>query len=71
MNGGRVRVLYLGGLGRSGSTVIERLTGQLPGVCAVGELVHLWDRGVTDGERCRSQKRTTRYDQSRLPVSTY
>ena len=52
MPAGRVRVLYIGGLGRSGSTVIERLTGQLPGVCAVGELVHLWERGVTDGERC-------------------
>ena len=52
MPGGRVRVLYIGGLGRSGSTVIERLIGQLPGVCAVGELVHLWDRGVTEDERC-------------------
>jgi Sulfotransferase family len=49
---GRVRVLYIGGLGRSGSTLIERLTGQLPGVRAVGELVHLWDRGITDDERC-------------------
>jgi len=52
MPGGRIRVLYVGGLGRSGSTLIERLIGQLPGVCAVGELVHLWERGVTDGERC-------------------
>ena len=52
MPGGRVRVLYVGGLGRSGSTLIERLIGQLPGVCAVGELVHLWDRGITDDERC-------------------
>jgi hypothetical protein len=52
MPAGRVRVLYIGGLGRSGSTLIERLVGQLPGVCAVGELVHLWDRGITEGERC-------------------
>ena len=52
MPGGRVRVLYVGGLGRSGSTLIERLIGQLPGVCAVGELVHLWDRGITEDERC-------------------
>ena len=47
-----VRVLYVGGLGRSGSTLVERLAGQLPGACAVGELVHLWDRGITEGERC-------------------
>ena len=49
---GPVRVLYVGGLGRSGSTLIERLIGQFPGVCPVGELVHLWERGVTEGERC-------------------
>jgi hypothetical protein len=47
-----VTVLYIGGLGRSGSTLVERLTGQLPGACAVGELVHLWQRGITEGERC-------------------
>ena len=35
-------MLYIGGLGRSGSTLVERLAGQLPGACAVGELVHLW-----------------------------
>jgi Sulfotransferase family len=52
MPGGRVRVLYLGGMGRSGSTLIEKLIGQMPGVCAVGELVHLWERGITEGERC-------------------
>lgn len=45
-------MLYLGGIGRSGSTLIERVIGQLPGVCAVGELVHLWERGITEGERC-------------------
>lgn len=52
MQGGRVRVLYVGGLGRSGSTLVERLIGQLPGVCTVGELVHLWERGIEGGERC-------------------
>jgi hypothetical protein len=52
MPGGRVRVLYLGGIGRSGSTLVERLIGQLPGVCAVGELVHLWERGIAEDERC-------------------
>jgi Sulfotransferase family len=52
MHGGRVRVLYVGGIGRSGSTLVERLIGQLPGVCAVGELVHLWERGITEGDRC-------------------
>jgi hypothetical protein len=46
------RVVYLGGLGRSGSTLLERLLGELPGVCTAGEVVHLWQRGVLAGERC-------------------
>lgn len=46
------RVLYLGGLGRSGTTLIERLLGELPGVCALGEVVHLWQRDIRDDERC-------------------
>lgn len=49
---GPVRVLFIGGLGRSGSTLLERLLGELPGAFAMGEVVHLWQRGVVDGERC-------------------
>jgi hypothetical protein len=52
VQGGRVRVLYVGGIGRSGSTLIERLIGQMPGVCPVGELVYLYERGIAGGERC-------------------
>lgn len=46
------RVIYLGGLGRSGSTLLERLLGELPGVVALGEVVHLWERGVLAEELC-------------------
>jgi Sulfotransferase family len=46
------RVIYLGGLGRSGSTLLERLIGELPGVCSAGEVVHMWQRGIVEGERC-------------------
>jgi hypothetical protein len=45
-------VLFLGGLGRSGTTLVERLLGELPGVCALGEVVHMWQRDVRDDERC-------------------
>jgi hypothetical protein len=45
-------VLFLGGLGRSGSTLLERLLAQVPGCVSVGELVFLWTRGLHDGERC-------------------
>jgi hypothetical protein len=46
------RVLFLGGLGRSGTTLVERLLGQLPGVVGLGEVVHLWQRDLRDGELC-------------------
>jgi hypothetical protein len=45
-------VVYLAGLGRSGSTLLERILGEMPGACPAGEVVHLWLRGVRDGERC-------------------
>jgi len=48
----RVRVLFIGGLGRSGSTLLDRVLGQTPGVCSVGELVFLWERGLAANERC-------------------
>jgi hypothetical protein len=47
-----MRVVYLGGLGRSGTTLLERMLGEIPGVCALGEVVHLWRRDVRDGESC-------------------
>ena len=50
--GAPTRVLFLGGLGRSGTTVLERVLGELPGACSAGELVHLWQRGVLDDETC-------------------
>lgn len=46
------QVIFLGGLGRSGTTLLERLLGQLPGVTPLGEVVHLWARGVLAGEPC-------------------
>ncbi|BCJ52243.1 sulfotransferase [Actinoplanes sp. NBRC 14428] len=46
------RVVYLGGLGRSGTTLVERLLGELPSVCSLGEIVHLWQRDIRDNERC-------------------
>jgi Sulfotransferase family len=46
------RVVYLAGFGRSGSTLLERLLGEFPGVCPAGEVVHMWQRGVSEDERC-------------------
>ncbi len=48
----RVRVLYVAGSGRSGTTVITTILGQLPGAFAAGELRYLWSRGVVENHRC-------------------
>lgn len=47
-----VRVLYVAGSGRSGSTVMSTLFGQLPGAFAAGELRYLWERGVQHNHLC-------------------
>ncbi|MCW2882760.1 MAG: hypothetical protein JWQ95_6860 [Sphaerisporangium sp.] len=47
-----VRVIFVGGLGRSGTTLLERLLGEVPGIAPLGEVVHLWERGVTAHEPC-------------------
>jgi hypothetical protein len=47
-----VRVLFVGGLGRSGSTVLDLLLGDVPGVAAIGEVRHLWERGLRDNSLC-------------------
>lgn len=48
----RPLVLYLAGIGRSGTTLIERTIAETPGVTALGEVMHLWDRGLVRGELC-------------------
>ena len=47
-----VTVLYIGGQGRSGSTLLERAIGQFEGLASVGEVVHLWRRGLRGNETC-------------------
>ena len=56
-------MLLITALGRSGSTLLERALGAVPGVTALGELVHLWERGARDHELCSCGKPF-----SRLPV---
>ena len=48
----RIRVLYVVGSGRSGSTIITNILDQYSGVVSPGELYYLWDRGLIANERC-------------------
>ncbi len=46
------KLLFIGGLGRSGSTLIEKLLNEFNDAFAIGESVHLWERGLRDNELC-------------------
>jgi len=46
------KVVFVGGYGRSGSTIIDLLLNRVPGVIAVGEFRHLFGRALTDNELC-------------------
>ncbi len=49
---GRVRVLYIGGAGRSGSTLLCRVIGEQPHFHPVGEALNIWQQGVIENRRC-------------------
>jgi hypothetical protein len=49
---GTVKVLYVAGSGRSGSTILDRTLGQLDGFFSAGELCNLWERGLVARRRC-------------------
>jgi hypothetical protein len=50
--GGRLKVLFIGGYGRSGSTLLDRVLGQIPGFFSVGELRHVFQEGFIENRRC-------------------
>ncbi|HZQ87047.1 MAG TPA: sulfotransferase [Acidimicrobiales bacterium] len=52
-----VRVLYIAGSGRSGSTLLARLLDQVDGLFAPGELRYVWQRGLIEDRFCSCGQR--------------
>jgi len=48
----RTRVLYIAGWGRSGSTLLDRLLGDMPVYFSLGEFRHAWARSYKNNELC-------------------
>jgi hypothetical protein len=44
--------LFIAGWGRSGSTLLGNILGQLPGFFHVGELAHVWRRAIVEDAMC-------------------
>ena len=47
-----LRVLYIAGWGRSGSTILNMVLGQVPGFFPAGELRFLWQRNLLENHDC-------------------
>jgi hypothetical protein len=45
-------VLYIAGTGRSGSTLLASILGEVDGVFAAGEVRYLWQRGLAESRLC-------------------
>lgn len=46
------RILFIGGYGRSGSTLLDLLLGQIDGFVSVGEMRYIWEWGLRDNLLC-------------------
>ena len=47
-----LKVIFVAGAGRSGSTLLDRMLGSVPRVASVGELRHIWKLGLAEDEFC-------------------
>ena len=48
----KIPVVFIGSVPRSGSTIISDLLNENPHMVNIGELVHLWQRGVIENNLC-------------------
>src|SRR4051794_25472795 len=47
-----IRLIYIAGMSRSGSTLLDRLLGTSGTAVSLGEVAHLWGRGLVNGQLC-------------------
>ena len=52
MSAETIKVLYIGGYGRSGSTLLDRLLGQMQGFHSVGEMWNIWQKCFIENQLC-------------------
>lgn len=52
MSPGKIKVIFIGGAGRSGSTLLDRALGQVDGFCSLGEMYHIWQRSILQNQLC-------------------
>lgn len=53
----RTTVLFIAGSGRSGSTLLDNILGQVDGYFSVGEVRYIWGRGILEKRLCGCGRR--------------
>lgn len=53
----KVKLIFITGAGRSGSTILENVLVKIKGFFCVGEMSFVWDRGIQDNRYCGCGKR--------------
>ena len=48
----KIKVLYIAGTGRCGSTILSNILGEIDGFFSAGEIWNLWQRGLIDNQKC-------------------
>jgi hypothetical protein len=48
----KTKIIYIVGAGRSGTTVLDNILGQVDGFFSGGELAHIWKRGFVQNRLC-------------------
>ncbi|WP_436521221.1 sulfotransferase [Actinoplanes sp. HUAS TT8] len=47
-----LKVMYIAGWGRSGTTIVDNILNSYDGVFSTGELFYLWSRGLIENRKC-------------------
>lgn len=56
---GPLKIAFITGFGRSGTTLVDNILAQVDGVFSAGELAYLWDRGVAEDRLCSCRQRVS------------
>jgi hypothetical protein len=48
----KIKILYIAGFGRNGSTILGNILGEIPGFFHAGELNFVWERNLLENRRC-------------------
>ncbi len=52
MDKGKLKIIFIAGSGRCGTTLMDNAIGQMPNAFSAGEVRYFWDRGLQQNRLC-------------------